>query len=82
MFPLLLPPWRGQRSATAVPDTWQRIIGYMREHPGPKRPVEVQEALGLVVTPRYAMSRMVERGMLRRLEPEVYVVRETISGEA
>lgn len=63
-----------QRSLPAAPDTRSRVIAYMQEHPGPKRPGEVQEALGLAATPRYVMNRMVGHGMLKRVAPGVYVL--------
>ena len=72
------PGQRVQRSTPTAPDTRARIIAYMQQHPGPKRPGEVEEALGLAGTPRYVMNRMVERGVLRRVEPGVYVRAEEL----
>lgn len=69
----------GQRvrwSAPAAPDTRSRILAYMQEHPGPQRPGEIAEALGLRGTPRYVMNRMVEREVLTRVAPGVYVLPE------
>ena len=70
------PGQRVQRSAPVAPDTRARIIAYMQEHPGQTRPGEIQEALGLAHTLRYVMNRMVERGVLKRVEPGVYVPAE------
>jgi len=52
----------------------------MQEHPGPKRPGEVQEALGITSTLRHIMNRMVERGVLKRVASGLYELAEE-SGE-
>ena len=64
---------REERYTTTALDTRCRILAYMQEHPGPHRPGEVAEALALQLTPRYVMNRMVERGVLKRVAPGVYV---------
>jgi hypothetical protein len=60
-----------------MPETWQRIMDYMRQCNGPVRPIEVEEALGLENTPRHVMNRMVLTGVLRRVETGVYVIKGT-----
>ena len=61
------------RHTALAPDTQARILAYMQEHPGPTRPGEIEEAFGLAGTPRHVMNRMVERGVLTRVAPGVYV---------
>jgi hypothetical protein len=51
-----------------------RILDYMRQHPGPMRPAEIRTALHLPTTPRHAMKRMVGRGLLKRVEQGVYTL--------
>jgi DNA-binding IclR family transcriptional regulator len=57
-----------------MPQMWQRILDYMRQRNQPVRPIEVQKALGLATTSRHMMNRMVQAGLLRRVETGVYVV--------
>jgi hypothetical protein len=47
-------------------DTHQHIMDFMREHPGPHRPSDVQAALGLPQTPRHIMRHLEEKGRLTR----------------
>ena len=70
------PGQRAQRSLLTAPDTRARILAYIQQHPGPKRPGEIAEALGLTGTLRHVMNRMVERGALKRVAPGVYVLAE------
>jgi hypothetical protein len=67
-------PPRSASSPAARATMWNRILDYMRQHPGSIRPAEVQTALQLPSTPRYAMTRMVGRGLLKRVEEGVYVL--------
>jgi hypothetical protein len=57
--------------------TWERILAYLRDHPGPQRALDVEQALGLETPARYAMGRMVQAGLLRRVQDGVYEVVET-----
>jgi len=53
-------------------DIHERILAYMREHPGPHTPQNVQDALGLPQTPRHVMRHLMERGRLTRPTPGRY----------
>jgi hypothetical protein len=55
-----------------MPETWQQILHYMQQYLGAHRPQDIQRALGRAQPVRYTMNRMVERGLLRRLQPGVY----------
>jgi hypothetical protein len=64
-----------QQRQTAT-DLRQRILDFMRRAGKAVRPGEVQEALGLATTVRHVMRRMVERGLLRRVDQGVYDLSE------
>ena len=70
------PAWTSTTRSTSLPaagaTVWDRILNYMQHNPRPIRPAEVQTALHLPTTPRYAMKRMVTRGLLKRVEQGVY----------
>ena len=51
-------------SAAPLPETWQRILEYLREQATPRSPLDVQQALGLATSPRHMMNRMVQAGVL------------------
>jgi small-conductance mechanosensitive channel len=57
---------RGDRRAL-----WYEILAYLREHPGPQRALDVEQALGPETPGRYAMGRMVQAGLLRRVQDGV-----------
>ena len=61
-----------QRRAQAIPETWQRILGYMQQQGKAVSPIEVQNALKLPTEARHAMNRMVQRGVIQRVGPGVY----------
>jgi hypothetical protein len=68
-----------QRTPTtlgALPETWQRILAYLREHPGPQRAQAVEQALSLETPARFVLKRMTDAGLLRRVAPGVYAVAE------
>jgi DNA-binding transcriptional MerR regulator len=58
-----------QRQTPAIPETWQRIMDYMRQCDGPVSSGDIQKALGL---DRHTLRRMVQRGLIERVEPGVY----------
>src|SRR5207248_8045157 len=57
------PAWTSVTRSTPLPvagvTVRDRILAYMQQHSGSIRPAEVQTALQLPSTPRYAMTRMV-----------------------
>jgi hypothetical protein len=63
-------------SMTTLPATWQRILGYMREQSTPMSPQEVEQTLDLQSSPRHAMKRMCDAGLLRRVGQGQYVIGE------
>jgi hypothetical protein len=65
----------------AMPETWQQILTYMQQHPGPQRLQDIHRALGRREPVRHVMHRMVERGLLRRVTPGVYVLADTVREE-
>jgi hypothetical protein len=65
-------PTRSASSSAARATVWDRILDYMQQHPGPIRPAEIRTALHLPTTPRHAMKRMVDRGLLKRVEQGAY----------
>jgi hypothetical protein len=66
----------GHFSPQTLPDTWQQILTYMQQHPGPQRPKDVQRALGWIQPVRHVMRRMADTGLLCRAQAGVYVVME------
>ena len=62
-----------QRKAPAIPEAWQKILGYMQQQRKAVSPIQVQRALGLTTEARHVMNRMVQRGVLQRVKPGVYV---------
>jgi hypothetical protein len=57
-------------------DIHQRILDYMRTHPGPHSPAEVQNALELPHSPKHLMRHMVLRDQLTRPAPGYYAYPE------
>jgi hypothetical protein len=55
-----------------LPATWQRILSYLHEHPGPQRAQDIEQALGLTTPARFVLKRMTDAGLLRRVTPGVY----------
>lgn len=53
-------------------DIRERILGYVREYPGPHTPSDIQAALELDSTPRHIMRHLTARGRLTRLAPGQY----------
>jgi hypothetical protein len=53
-------------------DIHQRILDYMRTHPGPHSPSEVQDALELPNTLRHIMRHMADNDQLTRPAPGLY----------
>jgi hypothetical protein len=61
---------------SALPATWQRILGYMREQLTPLRAVDIAQALRLRTPARFVLKRMTDAGLLTRVAPGVYGVAE------
>jgi hypothetical protein len=55
-----------------LPATWQRVMEYLREHPGPQRATDIEQALGLKAPARFVLKRMTDAGLLTRVAPGVY----------
>jgi hypothetical protein len=47
-------------------NTQKRILDYLREHPGPHTPSDIQAVLELPNTPRHILRHLVNRGVLTR----------------
>ena len=75
---LEVPAWTSATKSVSSPGVTSmvsdRILDYMRQHPGQIRPTEIRTALHLPTTPRHAMKRMVTRGLLKRVEQGVYTL--------
>ena len=62
------PQWR----SPAIPETWQRILDYIQQQHGAVTAGQVKEALGLKTDARHVLKRMVQRGLIERVEPGAY----------
>jgi hypothetical protein len=66
---------RTPQAPGVLPETWQRILAYLREHPGPQRAQDVEQALGLKAPARFVCKRMTDAGLLARVAPGIYALR-------
>ena len=61
-----------QPRSPAIPETWQRILDFMAQQKSAITAGQVKEALGLETDARHMLNRMVQKGLLERVEPGVY----------